>query len=123
MINKIKAEICIAKICRFTVHYICSCPLCIILYTQVPNRPGQAFIMQGSRNYSPGVFPQLLEPINMTDGGEVYIMNTGERVGNYTQWKRVLVGGAYPSRREGAIVTTDVAGGVVYLMGGRSLAE
>lgn len=79
--------------------------------------------MQGSRNYSPGVFPQLIVPVNATDGGEVYIMSTGERVGNSTSWKRVLVGGAYPSRREGASLTMDMEGGVVYLVGGRAIAE
>lgn len=62
-------------------------------------------------------------PVNESDGGEIYIMNSGERVGNLTNWKRVLVGGAYPSRREGAFLTVDMEGGVVYLIGGRTVAE
>ena len=55
--------------------------------------------------------------------GEVYIMNTGPRVGNLTDWKRVLVAGASPDRREGASIAVDMTGSVVYLFGGRTTEE
>lgn len=99
------------------------CPLTVpILFSlQVPNRPGQAFILQGGHNYSPGIFPQLIFPLNESETvGEVYIMNTGERVGNLTDWKRILVAGNSPGRREGASTAVDTSGGVVYLFGGRT---
>lgn len=47
-------------------------------------------------------------------------MNTGERVGNLTDWKRILVAGDSPGRREGASTAVDMSGGVVYLFGGRT---
>ena len=80
--------------------------------------------MQGSRNYSPGIFPQLVVPLNETTGRDVFIFNTGPSVGNFTtDWKRVQVAGAVPDGREGASVTMDVDAGVVYLVGGRLLDE
>lgn len=79
-----------------------------------------AFILQGGHNYSPGIFPQLIVPLNESENaGEIYIMNTGERVGNLTDWKRVLMTGDSPGRREGASVAVDMIGSVVYLFGGR----
>ena len=92
--------------------------------TQVPTRPGQAFLLNGGHNYSPGIFPQLIIPLNETEvAGEVYIMNTGPSIGNFTDWKRVLVAGLFPGRREGASVAVDMSGGVVYLFGGRTVEE
>lgn len=90
---------------------------------QVPNHPGRAFILQGDSNYSPGVFPQLIVPLNQSDT-ELYIMNVGERNANLSDWKRVVNAvGVYPDRREGASLTLDVSGGVVYLVGGRTIEE
>ena len=80
--------------------------------------------MQGSRNYSPGVFPQLIIPANETASAEVYVMSDGGMIGNSTSWKRVeVVGGDFPSGREGAFVAVDTAGGIVYLIGGRMIEE
>ena len=89
----------------------------------MPNRPGQAFILQGSRNYSPGIFPQLVVPVNETARREVFIFNTGERIGNFTDWKHVRVPGVFPEGREGASVALDSDGNAVYLIGGRVLDE
>jgi hypothetical protein len=103
------------------MHFACQIPWTLVSALQVPNKPGQAFIFQGGHNYSPGLFPQLIVPLNESDtDGEVYIMNTGERVGNLSDWKRVFVTGVSPDRREGASVAMDPSAGVVYLFGGRT---
>ena len=83
-----------------------------------------AFILNGGRNYSPGIFPQLIVPLNESEvTGEIYVMNPGNDIGNYTDWKRVLINESHPERREGASMAVDMNGGVVYMFGGRTTEE
>ena len=68
------------------------------------------------------MFPQLIVPLNESSvDGEIYIMNTGQVVGNFTEWKRIMVTEMFPVNREGASTAVDMAGGVVYLFGGREV--
>lgn len=63
-------------------------------------------------------------PLNNTElERDIYIMNTVELTANTSNWKRVMVQGEFPRLREGASVTVDQDGGVVYLVGGRVVEE
>ena len=70
------------------------------------------------------MFPQLIIPLNESEvAGEIYIMRTGKKEGNATDWKRVVVTGTFPDQREGASIAIDATNGAVYLFGGRSVVK
>lgn len=78
---------------------------------------GDGFLLGGSQVWGPGVFPQQLIPMEH-NASEVYVMRAVN-----SSWSRLPTSPPFPENLDGPSVAVDMAGGIVYMFGGRRVEE